>query len=71
MRYRGKDAADSFVSTRHVLTDMARMQEIGIGTYMAELAERERVVHALLAGYNDGRRKTLFCICLLYTSRCV
>jgi len=38
------------------------MQEIGEEAYNKEQAEKRRILDRLLAEYNDGRKKTLFCL---------
>ena len=35
-------------------------QELGLEVYLAQLEEKRAILDALLAGYNDGRRKTFF-----------
>ena len=53
---------DSFISHRHMAHDLARLQQIGLDAYRAELEEKIKILHTLLDGYNDGRRKTFYCI---------
>ena len=38
------------------------MQEIGEEAYNREQAEKRRILDRLLAEYNDGRKKSLFCL---------
>ena len=59
-RYDGFDDGDSFVPHRNRQQDIARTQELGLEAYLAQLEEKHAILDALLAGYNDGRRKTLF-----------
>ena len=59
-RYEGFDDGDSFVPHRNRQQDIARAQELGLEAYLAQLEEKRAILDALLAGYNDGRRKTLF-----------
>ena len=40
--------------------DIALAREIGLDAYLAQLEEKRAILDKLLAGYNDGRRKTLF-----------
>ena len=40
--------------------DIAQAREIGLEAYLTRLEEKRAILDALLAGYNDGRRKTLF-----------
>ena len=59
-RYDGFDDGDSFVSHRNRQQDIALAREVGLETYLAQLEEKQAILDGLLAGYNDGRRKTLF-----------
>lgn len=40
--------------------DIASARKMGMEAYLAQLEEKRTVLDALLADYNDGRRKTLF-----------
>lgn len=42
--------------------DLERMQRIGEEAYNAEQVEKRQILDRLLAEYNDGRKKTLFCL---------
>lgn len=59
-RYDGFDDGDSFVPHRNRQQDIARAQELGLDAYLTQLAEKRAILDTLLAGYNDGRRKTFF-----------
>ena len=59
-RYAGFDDGDSFVPHRNRARDVAKARELGLEAYLACLEEKRTILNALLAGYNDGRRKTLF-----------
>lgn len=59
-RYDGFDDGDSFVPHRNRQQDIAQAREVGLETYLAQLEEKRAILDGLLAGYNDGRRKTLF-----------
>ena len=61
-RYEGEEAYDSFITHRHRRQDLARAQRLGAAAYRAEQEERVALLEELLTGYNDGRRKTLFCL---------
>lgn len=61
-KYNGIDAFDSFITHRNQLKDFKRVREIGIDAYQAELAEKIEILEFLLENYNDGRRKSFFCI---------
>lgn len=59
-RYDGFDDGDSFVPHRNRQQDIALAREVGLKSYLTQLEEKRAILDALLAGYNDGRRKTLF-----------
>lgn len=46
----------------HQLTDLEKARSIGIAAYAAELDEKVRILKMLLEHYDDGRRKSFFCI---------
>lgn len=41
---------------------MAKAEESGIEAYREEQREKEEILKFLLENYNDGRKKTLFCL---------
>ena len=53
---------DSFLTHQHMLRDLDRAQKMGMETYLEELGEKTAILEKLLAGYNDGRRKSFFCL---------
>lgn len=61
-RYETIDARDSFITHLHKKTDMEKLQRVGSERYAAEQREKRGILDRLLAGYNDGRKKTLFCL---------
>jgi len=61
-RYDGADLYDSFVTHKNQFIDMEKAKQIGIEAYVAELNEKVCILEELLDGYNDGRRKNLYCI---------
>lgn len=63
---------DSFLTHQHMLRDLDRAQKMGMETYLEELGEKTAILEKLLAGYNDGRRKSFFCLAvnLLELSDC-
>lgn len=58
--YDGFDDADSFVPHRSRTADIALARQVGLEEYLSRIEEKRTILNALLAGYNDGRRKTLF-----------
>lgn len=61
-KYEGAEDYDSFITHQRQLRDMARTQEIGIEAYNAEQTRKAEILRTLLSGYNDGRRKTFYCV---------
>ena len=61
-RYAHIDEADSFITHMKQKADLEKMRKIGDEAYNAEQAEKRRILDRLLAEYNDGRKKTLFCL---------
>lgn len=53
---------DSFISHRNQKSDLEKVRQIGIEAYNAEQEEKVEILGVLLAGYNDGRKKTLSCV---------
>ena len=53
---------DSFITTRRQKADMEKLRTIGADRYNAEQEEKVRLLGYLLSSFNDGRRKTLFCL---------
>ena len=60
--YIGVEEYDSFITHQRQLRDLQRAQEIGIKAYNQELTRKSAILQTLLAEYNDGRRKTFYCI---------
>ncbi len=61
-KYQGIDDFDSFITHRNRRKDLQRAEEMGIEAYRAEQREKTEILTHLLEYYNDGRRKTLFCV---------
>lgn len=61
-RYLHIDACDSFISHKNQKMDLEKAQRIGMEAYDAEQAEKIKILESLLSNYNDGRRKSFFCI---------
>lgn len=61
-KYNGIDTFDSFITHCNQLKDFEKVKRIGIDTYQSELAEKIEILRYLLSNYNDGRRKSFFCI---------
>ena len=61
-KYANIDAFDSFITHRNQKTDLEKMKSIGEGAYNNGQIEKRQILDRLLAEYNDGRKKTLFCL---------
>lgn len=60
-KYKYIDDFDSFITHQNQKSDLEKAQLIGMDAYNAEQTEKSRILDILLSGYNDGRRKALFC----------
>ena len=61
-RYAHIDEYDSFITHMNQKADLEKMQRIGEEAYNIEQVEKRQILDRLLAEYNDGRKKTLFCL---------
>ena len=61
-RYDHIDDFDSFITHRNRKSDMENAKRFGIDAYNAEQTEKAKILEVLLSNYNDGRKKTLFCV---------
>ncbi|MCL2857631.1 MAG: DUF3795 domain-containing protein [Oscillospiraceae bacterium] len=61
-KYDGVDATDSFITHKNQFKDMEKAKRIGLEAYEAELNTKVQILEGLLENYNDGRRKSFFCL---------
>ena len=61
-KYRDIDKYDSFITHKNQLKDMDRLISIGTERYHSELKEKMQILRYLLDNFNDGRRKSFFCM---------
>lgn len=61
-KYEGIDEFDSFITHRNQRNDFERAMKIGLDAYTSEQYEKVEILKYLLANYNDGRRKSFFCV---------
>jgi hypothetical protein len=61
-KYDGADEADSFITHKNQFRDMKKAATYGIDAYAAELEQKIAILIELLANYNDGRQKSMFCL---------
>ena len=60
--YDGFDQYDSFVPHVNRVQDIKQFHLLGASEYLSQMKEKKAILDELLAYYNDGRRKTFFCI---------
>lgn len=61
-KYDHIDDLDSFITHRRRKADLDKARQSGIEAYNAEQMEKAEILDLLLSNYNDGRKKTLFCV---------
>lgn len=61
-KLQGATCVDSFITHQHMEKDFALAKEIGLEAYQAALNEKTAMLRLLLDHYNDGRRKSFFCL---------
>ena len=53
---------ESFIASRNVEQDFARAKAGSLASYQAVLDEKVELLRHLIRNYNDGRRKSFFCL---------
>ncbi|MBE0451987.1 MAG: DUF3795 domain-containing protein [Clostridia bacterium] len=61
-KYDGVEQYDSFITHQGQMKDLERAKNIGIAAYNEELDKKKEILEKLLKEYNDGRKKTFYCI---------
>lgn len=61
-KYEGIEILDSFIVHRNQKKDLEKMKRMGLEAYQKELHEKMNVLDSLLSVYNDGRRKSFYCL---------
>ncbi|MCI9552546.1 MAG: DUF3795 domain-containing protein [Acutalibacter sp.] len=61
-KYDHADDYDSFITHKHRKSDIKRAIDLGISAYTLEQKERSKALRYLLDHFNDGRKKTFFCL---------
>ena len=61
-RYENIDEFDSFITHQHQKQDMEKFRKLGVELYSVEQKRKKVLLNHLLNTYNDGRKKTLFCV---------
>lgn len=61
-KYRNIDEYDSFISHYNQKKDLKKAKSIGFDAYSKEQLEKSKILEYLLSEYNDGRKKTFYCV---------
>lgn len=61
-RYLEPPPYDLLLPSRNTRRDLDRLKAEGLPAFRAELDEKAAILRELLARFNDGRRKTFFCV---------
>lgn len=61
-KYPQEDKYDSFITHRNRYRDFEKLKKIGVNAYQKEQSEKAGILNDLLKNYNDGRKKTFFCL---------
>ena len=61
-RYEGIEEFDSFITHQRQIKDTIKAQKMGIEDYCEEQLQKANILKMLLSDYNDGRRKTFYCV---------
>ena len=61
-KYEHIDDFDSFITHRNRRADLEKVRQFGAEAYNTEQMEKMKILDILLSGYNDGRKKTFFCV---------
>lgn len=60
-RYNKANTQDSFITYKNVISDLGKAKD-DLGKYRNELNEKITILEFLISNYNDGRRKSFYCI---------
>ena len=61
-KFDGAEEYDSFITHQRQMSDINRAGEIGMEAYDKEQIRKSEILQTLLVDYNDGRRKTFYCV---------
>ena len=62
LRYEHADSSDSFISHKNQLKDLELAKRLGLSAYQKVLDEKMTALRFLLRYFNDGRRKSMYCV---------
>jgi hypothetical protein len=63
-KYDRADEHDSFITHKNQFVDMEKAKQNGMEAYKSELSEKIGILEELLNDYNDGRRKSFYCVAI-------
>jgi len=63
-KYDGVDRSDSFITHLNQHKDLEKAKNTGMDAYAKELDKKIAILETLLAHYDDGRRKSFFCVAI-------
>jgi hypothetical protein len=61
-KYDGADQKDSFITHKNQFRDLSKAKALGLEAYGAELVQKIALLEQLLSGFDDGRRKSFYCV---------
>lgn len=61
-KYQNIDEYDSFITHRRQKADLEKAKRIGVEQYNLEQQQKIQALNYLLSNFNDGRRKSFFCV---------
>lgn len=61
-KYPEEDEFDSFITYQNRYRDFEKLKKIGVEAYQKEQSDKVTILNELIENYNDGRKKTLFCL---------
>lgn len=61
-KYDDADEYDSFITHKNMFENFDRIKKDGLDTYQKVLNEKIDILEELLSYYNDGRRKSFYCL---------
>ena len=61
-KYDGEGLTDSFITHMNIFHDADKAKQIGLPAYESELNIKIKILEELLENYDDGRRKSFYCL---------
>jgi hypothetical protein len=61
-KFDGAGARCSFITYKNILLDFEKIENHGLAAYQCELNQKVQILRDLIDNYNDGRRKSFYCI---------